>query len=271
MRRVVITGMGAVTPLGNSAAETWQAAIDGRSGVDFIRTFDSSEYPVHIAAEVKADFDPDGLASAKEMKRLDRNILFALSAAKEALGDAGINGYQPERVGVVLGSGIGGLHELMRQYDVLRERGPDRVSPSFMPNVLADSASGQVAIALGIRGPNYAVVSACATGSHAIGEGADLVRRGYADAVARGRHRGVHPSAASSRASARCGVSSPRRRTRAKACRPFDATRAGFVMGEGAGIVLLEELRVRASARRDDLRGDARLRGVERRLPHGRT
>jgi 3-oxoacyl-[acyl-carrier-protein] synthase II len=232
--------MGAVTPLGNSAAATWQSALDGRSGVDFIRTFDSSEYPVHIAAEVKADFDPNGLASTKEMKRLDRNILFALAASKEALGDAGINGYQPERVGVVLGSGIGGLHELLRQYDVLRERGPDRVSPTFMPNVLPDSASGQVAIALGIRGPNYAVVSACATGSHAIGEGADLVRHGYADAVvAGGTEACIHPLFFAGFCSMRGLVAEEE--DPARACRPFDATRAGFVMGEGAGVVMLED------------------------------
>ncbi len=241
MQRVVITGMGAVTPLGNTATTTWQSAVEGRSGVDFIRTFDSSEYPVHIAAEVKEDFDPNGLASTKEMKRLDRNILFALSAANEALGDAGINGYQPERVGVVLGSGIGGLHELLRQYDVLRERGPDRVSPSFMPNVLPDSASGQVAIALGIRGPNYAVVSACATGSHAIGEGADLVRHGYADAVvAGGTEACIHPLFFAGFCSMRGLVAEEE--DPARACRPFDATRAGFVMGEGAGIVMLEGL-----------------------------
>ena len=241
MQRVVITGMGAVTPLGNTATTTWQSAVEGRSGVDFIRTFDSSEYPVHIAAEVKEDFDPNGLASTKEMKRLDRNILFALSAANEALGDAGINGYQPERVGVVLGSGIGGLHELLRQYDVLRERGPDRVSPSFMPNVLPDSASGQVAIALGIRGPNYAVVSACATGSHAIGEGADLVRHGYADAVvAGGTEACIHPLFFAGFCSMRGLVAEEE--DPAIACRPFDATRAGFVMGEGAGIVMLEGL-----------------------------
>ncbi len=141
MRRVVITGMGAVTPLGNDVESTWEGAREGRSGVDFIRTFDTSEYPVHIAAAVKEDFDPNGLASAKEMKRLDRNILFALSAANEALGDAGINGYRPERVGVVLGSGIGGLHELLRQYDVLLERGPARVSPTFLPNVIPSCES----------------------------------------------------------------------------------------------------------------------------------
>ena len=125
MRRVVITGMGAVTPLGNDVGSTWEGAVGGRSGVGFITSFDTSDYPVHIAAEVKG-FATDGLASSKEMKRLDRCILFALSAAKEALGDAGINGYEPDRVGVVLGSGIGGFHELMRQYDILNARGPDR-------------------------------------------------------------------------------------------------------------------------------------------------
>ncbi len=241
MRRVVITGMGAVTPLGNDVESTWEGAREGRSGVDFIRTFDSSEYPVHIAAEVKEDFDPNGLAAAKEMKRLDRNILFALSAANEALGDAGINGYRPERVGVVLGSGIGGLHELLRQYDVLLERGPARVSPSFLPNVLPDSASGQVAIALGLRGPNYAVVSACATGSHAIGMGADIVRHGGADAVvAGGTEACIHPLFFAGFCSMRGLVAEDV--DPALACRPFDATRAGFVMGEGAGIVMLEEL-----------------------------
>jgi 3-oxoacyl-[acyl-carrier-protein] synthase II len=240
MRRVVITGMGAVTPLGNDVKSTWQGALDGRSGVDFVKAFDASEYPVRIAAEVK-DFDGEGLASAKEMKRIDRCILFALSAAKEALGDAGINGYKPDRVGVVLGSGIGGFHELMRQYDILRERGPDRVSPYFLPNILVDSASGQIAIALGIRGPNYAVVSACATGSHAIGEGAELVRRGDADAVlAGGTEACIHPLLYAGFCSMRGLVAEED--DPARASRPFDATRAGFVMGEGAGVVMLEEL-----------------------------
>ena len=240
MRRVVITGMGAVTPLGNDAQSTWQGALEGRSGVGFVTTFDTSDYPVKIAAEVKG-FDAEGLASAKELKRLDRFILFALSAAKEALGDSGINGYRPDRVGVVLGSGIGGFNELMRQYDILRERGPDRVSPYFLPNVLVDSASGQIAIALGIRGPNYAVVSACATGSHAIGEGAELVRRGDADAVlAGGTEACIHPLLYAGFCSMRGLVAEEEDPT--KASRPFDATRAGFVMGEGAGIVMLEEL-----------------------------
>jgi 3-oxoacyl-[acyl-carrier-protein] synthase II len=246
VRRVVITGLGAVTPLGNDVQSTWRGAVEGRSGVGFITSFDTSDYPVHIAAEVK-DFDPAGLASPKEMKRLDRCILFALSAAKEALGDAGINGYQPDRVGVVLGSGIGGFHELMHQYDVLRERGPGRVSPTFLPNILVDSACGQIAIALGIRGPNYAVVSACATGSHAIGEGAELVRRGDADAVlAGGTEACIHPLLFAGFCAMRGLVAEDDDPSRAS--RPFDATRAGFVMGEGAGVVMLEELE-RATAR----------------------
>ena len=240
MRRVVITGIGAVTPLGHDVKSTWQGAVEGRSGVDFIRTFDTSEYPVHIAAEVK-DFEGNGLVPAKELKRLDRCVQFALSASKEARDDAGFNGYSPDRVGVVLGSGIGGLHELLRQYDVLRERGPGRVSPTFLPNVLPDSASGQVAIALGLRGPNYAVVSACATGSHAIGEGADLVRHGAADAVLAGGTEGcIHPLFFAGFCSMRGLVAEDEEP--ARACRPFDATRAGFVMGEGAGVVMLEEL-----------------------------
>ena len=239
MRRVVITGMGAVTPLGNDVKSTWAGALEGRSGVDFVRAFDASEYPVKISAEVK-DFEPDDLVPAKEMKRVDRCILFALSAAREALGHAGTNGYRPDRVGVVLGSGIGGFHELMRQYDILKERGPDRVSPYFLPNILVDSASGQIAITLGIRGPNYAVVSACATGSHAIGEGAELVRRGDADAMlAGGTEACIHPLLFAGFCAMRGLVAEEEDPSRAS--RPFDATRAGFVMGEGAGVVMLEE------------------------------
>jgi 3-oxoacyl-[acyl-carrier-protein] synthase II len=246
MRRVVITGMGAVTPLGNDVQSTWEGAVEGRSGVDLITSFDTSDYPVHIAAEVKG-FDAEGLASRREMKRLDRCILFALSAAKEALGAAGINGYRPDRVGVVLGSGIGGFHELMRQYEILKARGPDRVSPTFLPNILVDSASGQIAIAFGLRGPNYAVVSACATGSHAIGEGAELVRRGDADAMlAGGTEACIHPLLFAGFCAMR-GLAAEEDDP-ARASRPFDATRAGFVMGEGAGVVLLEELE-RARAR----------------------
>jgi 3-oxoacyl-[acyl-carrier-protein] synthase II len=240
MRRVAITGIGAVTPLGNDATSTWEAALAGRSGIDEIRAFDASEWPVTIAGEVK-DFDPTAVVSPKEARKLDRNVLFALSAAKEALADAGVNGFRPERVGVVLGSAIGGFTELMRQADILRERGPDRVSPSFIPNVLVDAASGQLAIELGIRGPNYAIVSACATGSHTIGEGAELIRRDRADAIlAGGTEACIHPLILAGFTSMRglaAGNGDP-----TKASRPFDATRAGFVMAEGAGVVHLEEL-----------------------------
>jgi 3-oxoacyl-[acyl-carrier-protein] synthase II len=240
MRRVAITGIGAVTPLGNDATSTWEAALAGRSGIDEIRAFDASECPVTIAGEVK-DFDPTAVVSPKEARKLDRNVLFALSAAKEALADAGVNGFRPERVGVVLGSAIGGFTELMRQADILRERGPDRVSPSFIPNVLVDAASGQLAIELGIRGPNYAIVSACATGSHTIGEGAELIRRDRADAIlAGGTEACIHPLILAGFTSMRglaAGNGDP-----TKASRPFDATRAGFVMAEGAGVVHLEEL-----------------------------
>src|SRR5919199_3409192 len=176
MRRVVVTGLGAVTPVGNDARSTWEGALAGRSGVDFIAAFDPSPFPVRIAAEVKG-FDPAGLASPKEVRRLDRNVLLALGAAREAVDDARLDGFDPARVGIVFGSAIGGFLGIMEQSDVLRERGPDRVSPYFLPNVLVDSASGQLAISLGIRGPNYAVVSACATGSHAVGEAAELIKR----------------------------------------------------------------------------------------------
>jgi 3-oxoacyl-[acyl-carrier-protein] synthase II len=240
MRRVVITGIGAVTPIGNDAKATWEAALAGRSGVDEIRSFDASEYPVSIAGEVK-DFDAQGLASAKDMKRLDPNVVFALGAGKEALADAGVNGFRPDRVGIVLGSAIGGFTELMRQADILRERGFDRVSPTFIPNVLVDAASGQLAIDLGIRGPNYAVVSACATGSHTIGEGAELIRHGHADAIlAGGTEACIHPLILAGFTSMRGLAAANGDPT--KASRPFDATRAGFVMSEGAGVVHLETL-----------------------------
>jgi 3-oxoacyl-[acyl-carrier-protein] synthase II len=241
MRRVVITGMGAVTPLGNDLPTTWERLLAGESGVDRIKAFDPSPFPVQIAAEVKDDYDPTGAAAPKELRKLDRNVLFALSAAKEAATDAGLNGFDPERVGVVVGNCIGGFNELMRQHDILRERGPDRVSPTFLANVLVDSASGQIAIELGLRGPNYAVVSACATGSHAIGEGAELVRHGDADVILAGGTEGcIHPLILAGFCMMRglaIGNSDPR-----TAARPFDALREGFVMGEGAAVMVLEEL-----------------------------
>ena len=241
MRRVVITGMGAVSPLGNDLEATWRAAVAGESGIDFIQSFDASGFPVRVAAEVK-DFEPPDIVSPKEVRRLDRNVLLALAAGKEALEDAALNSqYEPERVGILFGSAIGGFLGIMEQHDVLKERGPDRISPYFLPNVLVDSASGQLAISLGLRGPNYAPVSACATGSHSVGEGAEVIRRGDADAVlAGGTEACMHPLILAGFCAMR-GLAAEEEHP-PRASRPFDATRAGFVIGEGAGALVLEEL-----------------------------
>jgi 3-oxoacyl-[acyl-carrier-protein] synthase II len=239
MKRVAVTGLGAVTPIGNDAPSTWRAAVAGESGIDFIRSFDASGFPVRVAAEVK-DYEPNGVVSAKEARRLDRNVLLALGAAKEAIDDAGLNGFDPARVGVVFGSAIGGFLGIMQQHEVLQERGPDRVSPHFLPNVLVDSASGQLAISLGLRGPNYAPVSACATGSHAIGEAAEIIRRGDADAIlAGGTEACMHPLILAGFCAMR-GLAAEEEHP-PRASRPFDATRAGFVMGEGACVLVLED------------------------------
>jgi len=240
MRRVALTGLGAVTPLGNDVASTWRAATAGESGIDWIRSFDPGDVPVRIAAEVK-DFDASQVASPKEVRKLERNVLLALGAAREALDDSGLNGFDPARVGIVFGTAIGGVNGILDQEEIRLSRGPDRVSPNFLPNVLVDSASGQIAISLGIKGPNYAVVSACATGSHAIGEAAELIKRGDADAVlAGGGEACMHPLILAGFTAMR-GLA-VENEDPPLASRPFDATRAGFVMGEGACIFLLEEL-----------------------------
>jgi len=238
---VVVTGLGAVTPIGGDAPSTWRAAVAGESGIDFIRSFDATEYPVRIAAEVK-DFDPTQVASPKDARRLDRNVLLALGAAREAVADARLDGaYAPDRVGILFGTAIGGFLGIMEQAEVLRERGPDRVAPMFIPNVLVDTASGQLAISLGFRGPNYAPVSACATGSTAIGEAAELIKRGDADAVlAGGGEACLHPLILAGFCAMRGLAAEDEHPPRAS--RPFDATRAGFVMGEGACVLVLEEL-----------------------------
>jgi 3-oxoacyl-[acyl-carrier-protein] synthase II len=238
---VAVTGLGAVTPIGNDAPSTWEAAVEGRSGIDFIRSYDASEQAVRIAAEVK-DFDASTVASPKEVRKLDRNVLLALSAGREAVEDASLDGaYEPGRVGILFGTAIGGFLGIMEQVEVLRERGPTRVTPTFIPSVLVDAASGQLAISLGFRGPNYAPVSACATGSHAIGEAAELIKRGDADAaLAGGAEACLHPLIFAGFSAMRGIVSEEEHPPRAS--RPFDATRAGFVIGEGAGVLVLEEL-----------------------------
>ena len=236
-----MTGLGAVTPIGGDAPATWRAAVAGESGIDFIRSFDASGFPVRIAGEVK-EFDPTQVASAKDARRLDRNVLLSLGAAREAVADAGLDGaYSPDRVGILFGTAIGGIIGIVEQADVLRERGPDRVAPTFIPNVLVDTASGQLAISLGFRGPNYAPVSACATGSTAVGEAAEVIRRGDADAVlAGGAEACVTPLILAGFCAMRGLAAEDEHPPRAS--RPFDATRAGFVMGEGACVLVLEEL-----------------------------
>jgi 3-oxoacyl-[acyl-carrier-protein] synthase II len=246
MRRVAVTGLGAITPIGNDVPSTWDAAVSGRSGVAFIESFDASAFPVRIAAEVKG-FEPDGLVPAKEARRLERNVLLAVGAAREAWSDSGLEDVDRDRAGILVGSAIGGVPGLLANYEVLVERGHDRVSPHFLPNVLVDSASGQIAISLGLRGPNYAPVSACATGSHAVGEGAETIKRGDADVVlAGGTESCMHPLILAGFCAMRGLVAEEVDPTLAS--RPFDATRAGFVMGEGACVLVLEELE-RARAR----------------------
>ena len=241
MRRVVITGMGAVSPLGNDLATTWDGLVAGKSGIDFIKGFDASDYPVKVGAEVK-DFDPTGLASPKELRKLARYTQFSLAAATEAVESAGLLGaYPSERIGVVLGSAVGDIGTIAQQEQILLERGPSRVAPWFIPSILTDAASGQLAIAFGFSGINFAMVAACATGSYTLGEGAEIVRRGGADAIlAGGAEAALTPLILAGFSNMR-GLATEQEYP-PRASRPFDATRDGFVIGEGAGILVLEEL-----------------------------
>jgi 3-oxoacyl-[acyl-carrier-protein] synthase II len=239
-RRVVITGLGAVTPIGLDASSSWEAAVAGRSGIGFIEAFDASEYPVRIAGEVRG-FDPSALVPAKEARRMDRNVLLAVAAAHEAWADAGLETFDPTRVGILVGSAIGGIGTIVEQQQTHAERGYDRVSPFFIPSVLVDTASGQIAIQLGITGPNYAPVSACATGSTAIGEGTATILRGQADVMlVGGTESAIIPLILAGFCAMRGLVAEDV--DPALAMRPFDATRGGFVMSEGACILVLEEL-----------------------------
>jgi 3-oxoacyl-[acyl-carrier-protein] synthase II len=239
VKRVAVTGIGAVTPLGLDAPSTWRAALAGESGIGWISTFDTDGLPVRVAGEVKG-FDPSQVVSAKEARKLERNVLLGVAAGREALADSGLNGFDPTRVGIVFGSAIGGVPGILEQAEVMRERGPDRVSPNFLPNILVDSISGQLAISLGIKGPNYAVVSACATGSHAVGEAAEMIKRGAADAVLAGGTEACIVPLILAGFTAMRGLAAEDEYP-PHASRPFDATRAGFVMSEGSGALMLED------------------------------
>jgi len=238
--RVVITGMGAITPLGNDAPTTWAALVAGRSGIGPVTQFDASEFPTRIAGEVKG-FDADATFGRREARRMDRYTQFALAAADQAIKDAGliITDTIAPRVGVVIGSGVGGIISLLEQAEVLRTRGPRRVSPFLIPMMLQDTAPGQVAINFGLKGPNFAVISACATGANAIGEAAEVIRRGSADVMlAGGAEAGIVPIAFAGFCIMQ--AVSTRNDEPQRACRPFDATRDGFVIAEGGGVVVLE-------------------------------
>jgi 3-oxoacyl-[acyl-carrier-protein] synthase II len=250
VKRVAVTGIGAVTPLGLDAASTWSAALDGESGIGWISTFDTDGLPVRIAGEVKG-FDAAQVVSPKEARKLERNVLLGVAAGREALADADLGAIDPSRVGIIFGSAIGGVPGILEQADILRERGPDRVSPNFLPNVLVDSISGQLAISLAITGPNYAVVSACATGSHAVGEAAEMIKRGAADAVLAGGTESCIVPLILAGFTAMRGLAVEDEHP-PHASRPFDATRAGFVMSEGSGALLLEDWD-RAEARGADI------------------
>ena len=241
-RRVVVTGLGAITPLGNDVATTWRAMQDGVSGAGGITKFDASTFPVRFACEAKG-FDPLKTMERKEAKRADLYAQYAVAASVEAMADAGLTAgnYDVDRTGVIVGSGIGGLKSFEEQHDVYRERGQSKISPFFVPMFIADIAAGVVSMRFNARGPNYATVSACATSAHAIGDAFRTIQYGDADIIiSGGAEATVTPMAIGGFAN--MTALSERNDDPATASRPFDLHRDGFVMGEGSGIVILEEL-----------------------------
>ena len=241
-RRVVITGLGAITLLGTGVQKSWDALLQGRSGISRITHFDPGDLPVHIAGEVK-DFDPADYIEPKEIKKMDRFIHFALAASQMAVDDAQlkIDSSNADRVGVIIGSGIGGLPMIEHYTKVLNERGYRRITPFFIPMSIINLASGRVSIRFGAKGPNSAVVTACSSGSHAIGDAFKIIQRGDADVmIAGGSEAVISPLGVAGFTVMK--ALSRRNDEPEKASRPFDAERDGFVMAEGAGIVILEEL-----------------------------
>ncbi len=241
-RRVVVTGLGLVTPLDIGVSKTWKKLCEGESGIGPISRFDASKYSVRIAGEVP-NFDPAAYIEKKEIKKMDTFIHYAVAASQEAMDDAKlvVDSHNAERVGVYIGAGIGGLPAIEHYHKVLLERGPDRVTPFFIPMVIINLASGQVAIRYGAKGPNACTVTACATGNHCIGDGFRLIQRGEADAmIVGGTESTICPTAVAGFAAAK--ALSRRNEEPEKASRPFDKDRDGFVIGEGAGVLIIEEL-----------------------------
>jgi 3-oxoacyl-[acyl-carrier-protein] synthase II len=241
-KRVVITGLGAISPLGNTLPETWQAILAGKSGAAPITLFDASQHKTQFACEVK-NFDPAALLGGREARRMDRFAQFALVSAQEAVSHAGltITEANRDRIGALIGSGIGGIGTIVEQLAILREKGPDRVSPFLVPMMISDSAAGMIAIRMGIRGPNVALATACATGSNAVGEAAEMIRRGAADVMLAGAAEASIVSVAMAGLNVMTALST-RNEDPQRASRPFDKDRDGFVMAEGAAVLVLESL-----------------------------
>jgi len=240
-RRVVITGMGAISPLGSDLNTLWNNLVSGKSGVSTITAFDASELPTRIAAEVK-DFNPEDYIDRKDARRMDRFVHFAVAASQLALKDADLDigtNADPERTGVIIGSGIGGLGTWEEQHTTLLEKGHKRVSPFFIPMMIANMASGYVSMLIGAKGPNTTIVTACATGSHSIGDSARIIERGDADVMICG---GAEATIRMVGMTGFCALRamSTRNDEPERASRPFDVDRDGFVMGEGAGVLVLE-------------------------------
>jgi 3-oxoacyl-[acyl-carrier-protein] synthase II len=248
-KRVVVTGVGAITPIGNTPAQYWEGLISGRNGIGEITLFDASHHDCRIAGEVK-NFDPHEYMDRKEAKRMDRFSQFGVSAAKQALADAQlvINDLNAEQIGVIIGSGVGGIKVMEDQQTIYLNRGPDRCSPFMIPMMIANMAAGLTAIHTGAKGPNSCSVTACAAGSNAIGEAFRLIQGGYAQAmICGGCEAAITPLSFAGFSAAR--TLSTRNDDPAHASRPFDKDRDGFVMGEGAGVLILEELQHALSRR----------------------
>ncbi|MBI5492280.1 MAG: beta-ketoacyl-ACP synthase II [Deltaproteobacteria bacterium] len=242
MRRVAVTGVGIISPLGTGVKASWGGAKEGRGGIRRITRFDVSNFPVRIAGEVP-DFDPEKRIEKKEVKKMDLFIQYAVSAAMEAFEDSGlrVTDENAERVGVYIGAGIGGLPAIERWYDVLKEKGPDRITPFFIPMTIINLAAGQISIRTGAKGPNGCTVTACASGTHSIGDAFKLIRSGEADAmIAGGTESTITPLCVAGFNAMK--ALSTRNDSPERASRPFDKDRDGFVIGEGAGILVLEEM-----------------------------
>ncbi|EXG83171.1 beta-ketoacyl-ACP synthase II [Saccharibacillus sacchari] len=241
--RVVVTGMGVVTSLGKDVETFWNSLLAGKSGISKIESFDVSEYPTQIAAEIH-DFNPEDYVERKEARKMDRYVQFAYAASTQALQDSGLkigDSIEAERIGVIVGSGIGGLGTWEDQFTILMQKGPKRVSPFFIPMMIANMGSGDVSIKLGAKGPNTSVVTACATGTHSIGDSFKLIARGDADAmICGGAEATIRPTGLAGFCAMR--AMSTRNDDPTQASRPFDKDRDGFVMGEGAGVFVLESL-----------------------------